>query len=280
MKVFSYLKGQHFFTPSLRVSHGAWQIHPDETRYCQPSFVPSEYWKEVPKEQVSITNISSAKPGHTIMVFPFSAAIFNSFDEIRISARVKQNSYWDILQWRNTPQAKSAAVALHALAKKFCYPNDDSLQSIGVNIYDRELPTITTDPGLYKRLGLHTDIFDTHQGIPSPTKYSRVLFNLSDHDHWFSYIDMSIQELESWYKQQKTGIKYPSSHDCAMHLLHTQTNIPIYAFRVRPGEAYIAPTENCIHDGVIMDDKGGWIVTLAIRGNFNMNCILTALKYL
>lgn len=279
MESFSYIEGERFVMPSIRVSRGAWQIHPDETRYCQPSFVPSEYWNDLPKDEVISTNISNAKYGRSIMIFKFSEAIYNAFSEIRISAKVKKNTYWDILQWRNTPHAKTAAGKLHDLAKKLCSSTDNSLQSIGVNIYDRELPTITTDPGLYKRLGLHTDIFDTQQGIPSPQEHSRVLFNLGEHDHWFSYIDMTIQEIESWYKEQKTGIKYPSSHDCAMHLLHSQNDIPIYAFCVRPGEAYIAPTENCIHDGVIMDDKGGWIITLAIRGKFNFDCISSALKY-
>lgn len=278
MKTFSYCSGYKFIIPHIRVSYGAWQVHPDETRYCQPSFVPSEYWKDLPEEQIAVTNINSFKKSQVFMVFPLSEAIYNAFNEIRMSAKVNNNTYWDILQWRNTPHAKSAAGALHDLAKAFCFSSDAKIQSIGVNIYDRELPTITTDPGLNKRLGLHTDIFDTQQGIPSPTDYSRVLFNLGDHDHWFSYIDMSIREIEDWYKQQNTKINYPSSHDCAMHLLHTHTDIPIYAFRVRPGEAYIAPTENCIHDGVIMDDKGGWIVNLAIRGKFNINSILSALK--
>ena len=51
--------------------------------------------------------------------------------------------------------------------------------------------------------------------------------------------------------------------------LSNYPDYPVIKIRVSPGEAYIAPTENMIHDGCTIN-KQFFDVIMTIRGNFNL----------
>jgi hypothetical protein len=131
----------------------------------------------------------------------------------------------------------------------------------------REFETVTTDPtsGLY--VGLHVDDwYHLPFGFRAEAP-SRLCANFGWSDRFFLFLNLSVDslfkgeigEFADWSNEQKKSkslfLRGPTS--LGRGFLHAYPDYPILRLRVRPGEAYVAPTENIVHDG-------GWHSSAAV----------------
>lgn len=136
------------------------------------------------------------------------------------------------------------------------------------------LRTVTFDHEQSKYLGLHIDSFD--KGNLSERKFSsnRICINLSTEDRYFVFINKTIATIVNEIQQRHPEfIQEESSLDIsklAYYFAMCRPDYPVVRVKCPPGYAYIAPTENIIHDGS-SENQTHSDVSISFRGFFSPN---------
>jgi hypothetical protein len=110
------------------------------------------------------------------------------------------------------------------------------------------LVTMTRAVDQDARIGLHFDRWDGLAIDDLASASNRVSINLGPSDRYFVFLNQTASGLASLLE----GANLQAARDVrdigAAFMLAFPT-YPIVRLRLRPGEAYIAPTENILHDG-------------------------------
>lgn len=98
------------------------------------------------------------------------------------------------------------------------------------------------------RVGLHFDRWDALPLEDLDTATNRILINLGPSDRYFLCINHSAANMAFLLRQ--AGMEMPPDvESVGKAFLASFPDYPVMRLRLRPGEAYIAPTENILHDG-------------------------------
>ncbi|MGH9341124.1 MAG: hypothetical protein ACRD1R_16395 [Acidobacteriota bacterium] len=117
------------------------------------------------------------------------------------------------------------------------------------------------------RIGLHIDRWDRLSVDELELSSNRVSINLGPVDRHFIFLNQTAASMAAMLKRANVHI----ARDVlaiGRAFMSTLPDYPIVRLRLRPGEAYVAPTENILHDG----SSAGVLETnryLSIRGRFN-----------
>jgi hypothetical protein len=116
----------------------------------------------------------------------------------------------------------------------------------------RDVPRMTTqtmrDDG--HRLGLHLDNWDRLPAAQRHTSRNRASLNLGPEPRWFLFVDFDVTSVHAPDQVPDTG--------SARLLVHRCSPPPsVVRLRVPPGWAYIAPTENLLHDSWSLGQRTG-----------------------
>lgn len=122
--------------------------------------------------------------------------------------------------------------------------------------------TATVDRKLGKRIGLHVDSWSRSGIGQRKSAGNRLCVNVGDKPRALLFINLPVAEI---YARLKLTHE-PQASEMGRAFMRQFPNYPVARIEVRPGEAYIAPTENIIHDGCATE--GGLDATLTIIGEF------------
>lgn len=96
------------------------------------------------------------------------------------------------------------------------------------------------------RTGLHFDSWDRLAWFDRRGGSNRISINSGTGDRYFLFAGETAVEI--WNKFGRSG-SVEEQGDLARSYLNAHPDTPIFRLRLKPGEAYMAPTENLIHDG-------------------------------
>jgi hypothetical protein len=136
----------------------------------------------------------------------------------------------------------------------------------GICIKSPGLPTVTCDPNTEALAGLHVD--DWYK-LPLGSREeapNRMCINLGSQDRFFLFLPVSITQIHGIVSNSDPGSNQTSVGRAFMRLFPCY---PIVRFRIRPGEAYIAPTENVVHDGS-STEMSCLDASFSLRGRFEL----------
>lgn len=145
--------------------------------------------------------------------------------------------------------------------------------SIGFSRGDGGLEHTTISTETDKHVGLHLDSWDRLPPRRRPMGSNRICVNLGAADRALQFVAVSADaivnrlaaagiDVDKRRVQDRTG-----RHDLARIFLEAFPQEPVLRLRIRPCEAYIAPTENLVHDGCAFESREA-DVTLTLRGMF------------
>ena len=128
--------------------------------------------------------------------------------------------------------------------------------------------TYSTDLGAY--IGLHFDNFD--QTPIGQREVSRVAvgINFGDEDRYLIFINLTALQIFDLLRLASRG------EDCAQHrsllkiayeFMSAYPDYPVARLALKPGEGYLAPTQNMIHDGYTLP-KSQPDINLLIRAMY------------
>ena len=112
--------------------------------------------------------------------------------------------------------------------------------------------------------------FDIHTAEGSR---NRICINLGGEDRSFLFINLTVSQLfEKLLTVQEIDHSQIKIGNLSEYFFRYFPNYPVLKLRQKPYEFYIAPTDNCLHDGTTLNRKTNDIVTTFL-GYFNHNVV-------
>lgn len=134
-------------------------------------------------------------------------------------------------------------------------------------LYRAGLPTATFNVQSRRHVGLHVDIWDRMGWRNAWRGGNRISINLTPSPRYFIFVPIQVSRLAALLMRNNPALT-DHNFNLAAEYLRRHPRALIYRLRVDPGEAYVAPTENIIHDGIPV--ATGVDGTLVIRGRFEL----------
>ena len=127
---------------------------------------------------------------------------------------------------------------------------------------------ITMTKAVYQdaRIGLHVDRWDRLSVDELEQSSNRISINLGPVDRHFIFLNQTASGMVAMLERANLYVA-PDVGAIGAAFMLAFPEYPIVRLRLRPGEAYVAPTENILHDG----SSAGIMETnryLSIRGRF------------
>lgn len=121
---------------------------------------------------------------------------------------------------------------------------------VGMQMNPPNLLSVTKDNDTGKFLGLHVDSWDGETISRRSRSRNRLSINIGQTARYFLFIPVLLEKVAAYmgidgYLQCDLRT---SLTPLARRFLSERPEVPVVRCRVGPGEAYVAPTENLIHD--------------------------------
>jgi hypothetical protein len=142
-----------------------------------------------------------------------------------------------------------------------------SPEILGVSVMPPGLLTATIDRNKGLKIGLHLDSWDKREYGARDLSRNRICINLGEEDRYFLFCNVSVTTIVMGLNHGDQ--RYISSGALVKRFFDKFPKYPILRMRLAPGEFYIAPTENIIHDATTMG-KEKYDVALTALGYFRL----------
>jgi hypothetical protein len=121
----------------------------------------------------------------------------------------------------------------------------------GFNANPANLKTLTINREINRFIGLHVDSWDGMELNARHLATNRICMNIGNSDRYFLFVPISLMDIVSLLaKEMGPDWQVPRRYtDIGRQFLARFPEVPTVRCRLTPGEAYIAPTENLVHDG-------------------------------
>jgi hypothetical protein len=222
--------------------------------YQAGALIPSAEWRKpnAQEREILLADDCGQHDSERINVVKLPAALLAPFAELR-AASERNRPMRELLLLASTPGCRAGvgAVAAHV---KHCFQAtaapDEELQG-GLIVQPARLQTVTVHPQSRELVGLHLDNWFR---LPLRRRHeapNRICLNLGCQDRYFLFLNLSIRRMYGAVRRRVAGQLHPMA--VGRHFMTLFPSYPVVRLRIRPGEAYIAPTDNLIHDGSSCD---------------------------
>jgi hypothetical protein len=131
------------------------------------------------------------------------------------------------------------------------------------------LQTVSRDESRNRLVGLHVDYWDKDPLARRVHSRNRLCVNIGYGDRYFIFVNLTLSQLRDKL-EATTGIQLEEPAFIGQTFLRTFPLYPVTRILLKPGEGYIAPTENILHDG---SSLGLFVNTChaAFQGHFELH---------
>jgi hypothetical protein len=205
--------------------------HAHGATYEQGARLPRDPWRR-PTEEEAAALVMSERPSNMAT----SVVILKLPDELRDGLRkIRSNSEFEEIQDH---------------LRTICELGRP-LHCIGPSKNPANLKTVTFNQDTRQYNGLHVDNWDQLDLRSRHLATNRICVNIGQNDRYFLFLPFSLMDIarallgemgDDWEPPERPTV-------IGRQFMERYPEIPIVRCRLRPGEAYIAPTENLVHDG-------------------------------
>jgi len=116
---------------------------------------------------------------------------------------------------------------------------------------DPKLITTTRDPGQSNRLlGLHVDSQERKALTERGTCQRLLSVNIAAESRWFLFVNVSVRLLATTLNESgRENICRLGATSAGTTFLAGATDYPVFRVRLDPGQGYLGPVQNMLHDG-------------------------------
>lgn len=133
------------------------------------------------------------------------------------------------------------------LKAETCWRADGAVLDLSVFYNQPGMRTVSFNAETQEHVGLHLDSFDNLPDHRRAEASNRLSINLGEEDRQLLFLPIEAIALLADVDNRSEPC-LPGSR-LATRYLTSRPETKVWSLRIRPGEAYIAPTENMIHDG-------------------------------
>jgi tryptophan 7-halogenase len=233
--------------------------------YHKNALIPVQQWAGADDAQFEIlkTDAASTDLGFISLVRPPRELIEPL--QIAIREQLPETVSGETVLWngKEHPSLSAAAAGLVSLYADTSKPS----RQLGLLVNRSGYLTITGDKFDKKRIGLHLDGWSelsSHQRDDAP---NRLCINLGEQPRRLLYVNLPLRNVIAHLERSGQTLLGLGPTDIGRAFLRAFPDYPVVSVEVHPGEAYVAPTENIIHDGA-SDRMTAPDITLTILGHF------------
>lgn len=214
-----------------------------DPRYRDGVYVPSGNWRR--PEPHDLEALSDGDSSAIITIFRIPRYLYQMC--------------WDIGVADSFAAASSECAADDPLFEEFkreatrilktAYP---SINVCTLQLRDRDLCSTTYDEDARTFIGLHVDNFEQQPIDQRESGRCRVVVNLGIEPRSFVFINLDmlhVLDACGFPRTREVFDKYSWAYPLAHEFMRTHPNYPVTRVTLHPGEGYVAPTQNLIHDG-------------------------------
>jgi hypothetical protein len=212
---------------TLNLIHGA--------AYEEGARLPREPWRR-PTDQEAASLIMAAAPGN----------MANSIVIVKLPGEFSSNIREAVRSGSNESLEANLLRPLRTICEL-----GEPLQCIGPSKNPANLQTVTFNRDSRRYNGLHVDNWDQIDLGSRHLATNRVCVNIGEGDRYFLFLPLSLMDIASVLSEE-IGPQWEASGRYTLigrEFMERFPDVPVIRCRLAPGEAYIAPTENLIHDG-------------------------------
>lgn len=245
--------------------------------YWENAFVPKLPWRKPALHEFTrlLGSVKEVESGRWIQIVKFPAGLFELFEGARTASRECTDQ--KLRMYVDSTECRTAIEKTVDHIRMLTWPEHRRIERAAALFKVAGLPT-TTPRNYPELLGLHIDT--AYKQVPfDERKYApgRLSINVGLDDRFLLFVNLSVEQI-----QQALADRNVSYHDDPPHATHQFRTAfmacfpeyPVIKVRVRPGEGYIAPTENMIHDGCTVEQEH-FDVQFSACGHFQPQCIQT-----
>jgi hypothetical protein len=224
----------------------------DEGLYEAQAILPRRPWEAVSGgEAAAHAAADTGAIGSTVHVVKAPRALLDAVERF---VSIRAHGY------RRLPDEDSATAEHAALAAalRAVFDAEGPLHFVGQQVEPPGRETLTLNEDTRRYIGLHVDSWDPLDVGERHAARNRMSLNLGPVPRWFLYIPMTLPEVAERVAA-RTGRVFGGRGDptpMARRFMALEPDAAVIRCRIEPGEAYIAPTENAIHDGSSGDAAG------------------------
>lgn len=217
-------------------------ISVDIKKKSQRGYVPLEPWNILTSAEQNILQ-SKKIPQHsfnTVSIIKLPLKLFNFSRELQIH----QIQSWNEISYLRKSQTFSNFLAeILFYLKSYLLTTDNlSCDHLFCNtVLGLKGATYNPEDNLY--VGLHIDSWD---GVNSNFRHkarNRLCLNLGKEARYFLFVNLTFVDILKSVSKKSSHSDYP-----VKLFLKSFPEYPVIRIQLQPGEGYIAPTENIIHD--------------------------------
>jgi hypothetical protein len=263
-------------------------------RYSEDALIPSPPWRvpTLDERNVLWTREAPRDGRECVGLVRIPDGVLAPFNKLYIES---VNTEEDYKALTNHPDYEHALTGVFEYIKLFCLSARDDLQTIGLSFNHSRLDTVTFDVKSNCYIGLHFDSWDRLPFRQRRQARNRICINMGREDRFLLLINLTAADifrllLETQHREvQKSSWwsrvipNFPKYHDYSaeayarmgatsigQEFMKYYPEYPVIKLRIAPQEAYIAPTENMIHDGCTAD-KDRPDLKLTFLGHFGIS---------
>ena len=226
-------------------------ILPTDGRADYPAIVPVDRWQPVPEHELKAIlgewrdGLSGGDYVGLFGLRPEAATLMRHFATWYHSGPAKRTAEC---------RAKVAALGLFEAIYDHCGTTDPETFR-GVARMEPNMSCVTVDPATDTLVGLHLDTFDRLAIAECRAGRNRISVNIGSQDRYFLFVPRQAHDLldqlasSGLLEPHEVSQLWTDQRALVWQYFRAFPGTEILRLRVRPGEAYIAPTENIVHDG-------------------------------
>jgi len=243
--------------------------------YEERARIPAEEWRSPTPDERRLLVAESVPEdyGAAISVTKIPSELLRPFQILQDAATASLDRQ-RILPLVNAPTCTTAVGTIKAYLQRYLEiapEREDRELKGGIVVNPPALATVTVDPRSRKLIGLHLD--DWYR-LPYDRRHespNRICINIGHQDRYLLFLNLPIGQVCKVV--QATGMKISCDNlggtSVGRLFMTLFPSYPTTRVRIRPGEAYIAPTENIIHDGSSIE-MSALDISLSLRGRFRL----------
>jgi hypothetical protein len=141
--------------------------------------------------------------------------------------------------------ARLSQACLEIIADYFrCSPGT---RCYGVGVNGPDMLTTSIDRNIDRIVGLHVDHWDQLPLTVRATANNRLAVNVGDSTYYFMVVPTTLETMA-----RRLDLPFSDAVDLNVlpnHFMAAFPELPVWRLEIAPGDVYIAPTDNVIHDG-------------------------------
>jgi uncharacterized protein len=258
---------------------GIWpSCDPDgaSSAYEDGSIIPANDWRDLDRSgaQIVISDTCPSETGTGIALTCLPAELLEPFRHLRAAAASARDEGEIEPLIGSTGVNDGIKAAAGYFLRHYHHPAaeaDGASVTTGIAVKRPGLPTVSIDQNTNRFIGLHLDdwhSFPLEQRHASP---NRICVNLGLEDRFLLFINRPLAQMYQDITSAGCKIRMTAGGTpIARAFMRLFPGYPVLRVRIRPGEAYIAPTENIAHDASSVG-MSTMDVTLQVRGSFALS---------